>query len=38
MTEHVKDILKNSMWDLATCANGEPNAIPVAFKDQCTNP
>lgn len=22
-----------SMWDLATCANGEPNVVPVAFKD-----
>ena len=21
------------MWDLATCANGEPNVVPVAFKD-----
>ncbi|HBP24322.1 MAG TPA: flavin-nucleotide-binding protein, partial [Oribacterium sp.] len=24
---------KESMWDLATCANGEPNVVPVAFKD-----
>ena len=21
------------MWDLATCADGEPNVVPVAFKD-----
>ena len=21
------------MWDLATCANNEPNVVPVAFKD-----
>ena len=21
------------MWDLATCSNGEPNVVPVAFKD-----
>lgn len=21
------------MWDLATCANGESNVVPVAFKD-----
>lgn len=21
------------MWDLAACANGEPNVVPVAFKD-----
>ncbi|MFV0617711.1 MAG: pyridoxamine 5'-phosphate oxidase family protein [Megasphaera sp.] len=33
MNEAVKNILKNSMWDLATCANGEPNVVPVAFKD-----
>ena len=33
MTESVKKLLKASMWDLATCANGEPNVVPVAFKD-----
>ena len=33
MNENVKNLLKNSMWDLATCANGEPNVVPVAFKD-----
>ena len=27
------NVLKNSMWDLATCANGEPNVVPVAFKN-----
>ncbi len=21
------------MWDLATCSDGEPNVVPVAFKD-----
>lgn len=26
-------LLKSSMWDLATCADGEPNVVPVAFKD-----
>ena len=26
-------LLKEGMWDLATCANGEPNVVPVAFKD-----
>ena len=26
-------LLKSGMWDLATCANGEPNVVPVAFKD-----
>ena len=33
MNESVKNLLKASMWDLATCANGEPNVVPVAFKD-----
>lgn len=33
LTEAVKNILKNSMWDLATCADNEPNVVPVAFKD-----
>ncbi len=33
MNESVKNLLKASIWDLATCANGEPNVVPVAFKD-----
>ncbi len=33
LNESVVKVLKNSMWDLATCANGEPNVVPVAFKD-----
>ncbi len=33
MNEKVKNLLKSAMWDLATCANGEPNVVPVAFKD-----
>lgn len=33
MNENVAEMLKNSMWDLATCANNEPNVVPVAFKD-----
>ncbi len=33
MNENVKKLLKESMWDLATCADGEPNVVPVAFKD-----
>lgn len=33
MNENVVKLLKTSMWDLATCANGEPNVVPVAFKD-----
>lgn len=30
---NVLKVLKANMWDLATCANGEPNVVPVAFKD-----
>ena len=33
LNESVIKLLKNGMWDLATCANGEPNVVPVAFKD-----
>lgn len=33
MNENVVNILKSCMWDLATCADGEPNVVPVAFKD-----
>ncbi|WP_253289061.1 pyridoxamine 5'-phosphate oxidase family protein [Eubacterium sp. MSJ-13] len=33
LNESVIKVLKNGMWDLATCAEGEPNVVPVAFKD-----
>ena len=33
LNENVKNVLANGMWDLATCADGEPNVVPVAFKD-----
>lgn len=33
MNKNVVNLLKANMWDLATCANGEPNVVPVAFKD-----
>lgn len=33
LNESVIKVLKNGMWDLATCGNGEPNVVPVAFKD-----
>ena len=33
LNENVTKLLKAGMWDLATCANGEPNVVPVAFKD-----
>ncbi len=31
LNEKVKNILANNMWDIATCANGVPNVVPVAF-------
>nr|WP_294682175.1 pyridoxamine 5'-phosphate oxidase family protein [uncultured Anaerotignum sp.] len=33
LNEAVVRVLKKGMWDLATCADGEPNVVPVAFKD-----
>ena len=33
LNENVVKPLKSGMWDLATCVNGEPNVVPVAFKD-----
>ena len=33
LNENVVKLLKGGMWDLATCADGEPNVVPVAFKD-----
>ena len=33
LNEAVVSVLKSGMWDLATCADGEPNVVPVAFKD-----
>ena len=33
LNESVVKLLKESMWNLATCADGEPNVVPVAFKD-----
>lgn len=33
MDARVIKVLKENMWDLATCADGEPNVVPVAFKD-----
>ena len=32
LNDDVKKVLENSMWDLATCLNGKPNVVPVAFK------
>lgn len=33
LNESVINVLRNGMWDIATCASGEPNVVPVAFKD-----
>ena len=33
LNENVVRLLKSGLWDLATCAGGEPNVVPVAFKD-----
>lgn len=33
INENVRKLLGSGMWDLATCAAGEPNVVPVAFKD-----
>ena len=33
LNKNVVKLLKSGMWDLATCADGEPNVVPVAFKD-----
>lgn len=33
LNENVKSVLANSLWDLATCADNQPNVVPVAFKD-----
>ena len=33
LNESVIKLLKSGMWDIATCADGEPNVVPVAFKD-----
>lgn len=33
-TESMINVLKENMWDIATCGKGgEPNVVPVAFKD-----
>jgi len=33
LNEDVKKILDESMWDLATYSDKDPNVVPVAFKD-----
>ena len=33
VNENLVKLLNSNMWDFATCADGEPNVVPVAFKD-----
>ncbi len=33
LNENVVKLLKENIWDLATCSDGKPNVVPVAFKD-----
>lgn len=33
LNENVKKLLKENMWDLATCSAGVPNVVPIARKD-----
>ncbi len=33
LTEAVKKVLAENMWDLATCSDNQPNVVPVAFKN-----
>lgn len=33
LNQSVVKLLKEKMWDIAICADGEPNVVPVAFKD-----
>ena len=37
LNENVKKLLKENMWDLATCSAGVPNGVPVALKDVTDN-
>lgn len=33
LNENAVKLLKSGLGDLATCMDGEPNVVPVAFKD-----
>lgn len=33
LNENVIKVLKENLWDVATCNNDEPNVVPVGFKD-----
>ncbi len=32
LNENVVKLLGSGMWDLATCANGEPNVVPLPLR------
>ncbi len=32
MNEEVLEVLKNNLWDIATCSDNMPNVVPVGFK------
>ena len=32
LNESVVKLLKEGMWNLATCANGEPNVVVLEYK------
>ena len=33
LNDSVINVLKNNLWDVATCDDNEPNVVPVGFKD-----
>lgn len=33
MNKNVRNLLATNMWDIATCSDGRPNVVPVAFKE-----
>lgn len=33
MDENVRNLLATNMWDIATCSDGQPNVVPVVFKE-----
>ena len=33
LNDSVINVLKNNLWNVATCADNEPNVVPVGFKD-----
>ncbi len=33
LNEKVIAVLQNNTWDIATCADNEPNVVPVGFKN-----